>query len=82
MFYMSVALSGSRLAGDRIALVLASLAAIWIALGTNLIGVNIGKWTENLGALAWPGNQLPSAAGIELGHRELLGDDRLRNDWP
>jgi amino acid transporter len=52
MFYMSVALSGSRLAGDRIALVLASLAAIWIALGTNLIGVNIGKWTENLGALA------------------------------
>jgi glutamate:GABA antiporter len=52
MFYMSVALSGSSLAGDRVALVLASLASIWIALGTNLVGVNIGKWTENLGALA------------------------------
>jgi len=29
-----------------------ALAAIWIALGTNLIGMRIGKWTENLGAAA------------------------------
>lgn len=33
-------------------LVAAALLAIWIALGTNMIGVNIGKWTENAGATA------------------------------
>ena len=30
----------------------ASLAAIWIALGTNLVGMKIGKWTENIGGAA------------------------------
>jgi APA family basic amino acid/polyamine antiporter len=31
-----------------------SLLLLWIALGTNLIGLNIGKWTENLGgAMPW-----------------------------
>jgi amino acid transporter len=31
-----------------------SLALLWIALGTNLVGLNIGKWTENLGgAMPW-----------------------------
>lgn len=48
MFYMSAAGFGN----SRMSLVLASLAAIWIALGTNMIGVRIGKWTENLGAIA------------------------------
>ena len=52
MFYMSIALSDSRIGDNRVGLVSASLAAIWIALGTNLIGVKIGKWTENLGASA------------------------------
>jgi amino acid transporter len=57
MFYVSIALSSRLdvnpgLAGNRAALVVASLAAIWIALGTNLVGVRIGKWTENLGASA------------------------------
>jgi amino acid transporter len=52
MFYMSIALSAPGLGENRITLVLASLAAIWIALGTNLVGVNIGKWTENAGAAA------------------------------
>jgi amino acid transporter len=57
MFYTSIALSAlpnvdPGLAENRAVLVLVSLAAIWIALGTNLVGVNIGKWTENLGALA------------------------------
>ena len=57
MFYMSVAVgtlgpSYSHLAANRVYLVIASLAAIWIALITNLVGVKIGKWTENLGALA------------------------------
>jgi amino acid transporter len=52
MFYMSIALSDSGLGDNRLGLVSASLAAIWIALGTNLVGVKIGKWTENLGASA------------------------------
>ena len=57
MFYMSIAIAMAgpkyeRLAGNRTWLVVASLAAIWIALGTNLVGVKVGKWTENAGALA------------------------------
>jgi glutamate:GABA antiporter len=52
MFYVSIALSGPGLSENRIALVVVSLAAIWIALGTNLVGVGVGKWTENLGAAA------------------------------
>src|SRR6266536_2282974 len=30
----------------------AALTVIWIALGTNLVGMRIGKWTENLGGMA------------------------------
>lgn len=57
MFNMSIAIAAlgpryEHLADSRRYLVLASLAAIWIALGTNLVGVKIGKWTENLGASA------------------------------
>lgn len=57
MFYMSIAASMlgpeyAHLAGNRTYLLVSSLAAIWIALGTNLVGVKIGKWTENLGASA------------------------------
>ena len=37
-------------ATDRVLLLAVSLAAIWIALGTNLVGMKVGKWTENLGA--------------------------------
>jgi amino acid transporter len=40
------------LADNRMWLLAAALAAIWIALGTNLRGVDIGKWTENIGAAA------------------------------
>ena len=29
----------------------ASLASIWIALATNLVGMRVGKWTENIGGL-------------------------------
>jgi amino acid transporter len=57
MFYMSAgiqALGGkyAHLAQDRGALMAISLGAIWIALGTNLVGMKIGKWTENVGAVA------------------------------
>jgi len=57
MFYTSAAVytlgpSYVWLADDRLYLATASLVAMWIGLGTNLAGVNIGKWTENLGAIA------------------------------
>ena len=59
MFYMSAAVYtlGPRfqyLADSRAYLVVSSLFAIWIALGTNIVGMKVGKWTENAGALgAW-----------------------------
>ncbi len=57
MFYSSAAAwmlgpEFAHLASDRGYLITASLVAIWIALGTNIIGVRIGKWTENIGAIA------------------------------
>jgi len=39
------------LADDQFYVVGASLASIWIALGTNLVGMKVGKWTENLGGI-------------------------------
>lgn len=54
MFYMGAALHALNVPGSRFALLAASLAAIWIGLGTNMVGMNIGKWTENLGgASGW-----------------------------
>lgn len=55
MFYMTVGIStfgpsSGHLADSRAVLLLVSLSAIWIAMGTNLIGMRYGKWTENLGA--------------------------------
>lgn len=42
----------AHLADSRTFIVCVSLAAIWIALGSNLIGLRTGKWTENCGAIA------------------------------
>jgi amino acid transporter len=57
MFYMSATVytMGPHfqwLADNRAYLVVSSLCAIWIALGTNIVGMKIGKWTENTGAVA------------------------------
>ena len=57
IFYMSVGAytlgpSYAHLADNRIYLVGTSLLAIVIALGSNMIGMKIGKWTENLGGIA------------------------------
>jgi amino acid transporter len=56
MFYMSLAAYGlgptyAHFADNRLFLVGTSLVAIWIALFTNLIGMKIGKWTENIGGV-------------------------------
>ena len=57
MFYMSAAVYtlGPRfqyLADSRTYLIVSSLLAIWIALGTNIIGMKVGKWIESAGAFA------------------------------
>jgi amino acid transporter len=56
MLYSSVAIFGlgpgyAHLADNRICVIAVSLTAMWLALGTNLIGLGFGKWTENLGAI-------------------------------
>jgi amino acid transporter len=42
----------AHLADNRFCVLAAALLAIWVALGTNLVGVGIGKWTQNIGAAA------------------------------
>jgi amino acid transporter len=54
LFYMSAALHAVGLPDSRPWLLATAILAIWIALGTNLVGMKIGKWTENIGgASAW-----------------------------
>jgi glutamate:GABA antiporter len=71
MFYASIVLSPLGLAENRTILVCSALALIWIALGTNIVGVAVGKWTENIGALAsWVlGALLVIVAAIVWGRR-------------
>jgi len=57
LFYMGAGFSSlgprySHLATNRAALLAAALVAIWVALGTNLRGVGVGKWTQASGAAA------------------------------
>jgi amino acid transporter len=57
MFYVSIAVYGlgpsfAPFADNRAVLIGAALMAMWVALGTNLVGMKIGKWTENVGASA------------------------------
>lgn len=57
MFYASLSAymlgpSYAHLADSRIFMVGLPLTVIWVALGTNLVGIRVGKWTENCGAIA------------------------------
>ncbi len=60
----------AHLADSRTFIVCGSLAAIWIALGSNLVGMKTGKWTENFGAIAVAiiGVLLIAAAAIHWHH--------------
>lgn len=42
----------AHLGDNRFYLLAATLGLVWIGMGSNLFGLKIGKWTENLGALA------------------------------
>ena len=56
MLYASVGIYGlgpgyAHFADNRICVLAVSLSVIWVALGTNLAGLRIGKWTENVGSV-------------------------------
>jgi glutamate:GABA antiporter len=56
MFAMSVSAytlgpQYAHLADDRWFVVVASLVSIWIGLATNIVGMRVGKWTENIGGI-------------------------------
>jgi glutamate:GABA antiporter len=42
----------AHLGDNRLFLVAVTLTLIWLAMGSNIVGMQVGKWTENLGALA------------------------------
>lgn len=57
LFYVRVGFyllgpSFARLGENRILLLAGAAGLIWIAMSSNVIGLKVGKWTENLGALA------------------------------
>jgi len=54
----------AHLADDRMFVVSVSLMVLWTALLTNLVGVRVGKWTENLGGL---GTYAAGAVLVALG---------------
>jgi amino acid transporter len=63
--------SYAYLADSRTYVLLAALGAIWVALGTNLVGMNIGKWTENIGgSTTWVLGILLAAAAVAVYARQ------------
>src|SRR5271157_4123047 len=84
MFYMGAGFyalgpSYAHLADNRAC----PLAAIWIALGSNLVGLKIGKWTENLGGAAtWLlGGLLVALAAIVWTRRGVATPVQLVPKW-
>lgn len=83
----------AELGDSRVHLMAATVAMIWVALGANMIGLKVGKWAENIGALATVtiggglagggspriGDSDSCRARLELGHGQFLGGDRLRH---
>jgi glutamate:GABA antiporter len=65
MFYTGAALHALGLPETRPYVLTASLGAIWLALGSNLVGMKIGKWTENIGGFAvWTVSLLLAALAV------------------
>jgi amino acid transporter len=59
------------LADNQTFVVLSTFLSIWIALGTNIIGMKVGKWTENLGGItAWILGFLLVGAGAAVWMRQ------------
>jgi len=80
MLYASVAIYGlgpryAHFADNRICVLAVSLLAIWVALGTNLVGFENRQWTENVGA----GLRLASVRRIGRGCPVRLVSQRQRH---
>jgi APA family basic amino acid/polyamine antiporter len=73
----------AHLAESRGFLVSSALVAIWIALGTNIVGMRVGKWTENAGgAAAWIlGALLAAVAAIVWMKRGTATPLRIAPEW-
>jgi amino acid transporter len=71
------------LADSRVFLLSLSLVAIWVALGTNLVGMKVGKWTENIGAIAtWVlGALLVTVATLIFGRRGSATPIHIAPTW-
>jgi amino acid transporter len=76
--------SYAHLAENRYYMIGGSLLLLWIALGTNIVGLNIGKWTENIGgAMPWILGLLLCAAATILGLRHGSATPvNLKAFWP
>jgi len=74
----------AHLAENRWYMIGGSLLLVWIALGTNLVGINIGKWTENIGgAMPWMLGLLLCATATVLGLRHGSATPiTLQSVWP
>jgi amino acid transporter len=61
-----------------------SLVLLWTALGTNLVGLNIGKWTENIGgAMPWILGIILCTAAAVIGLRHGSATPiNLKTAWP
>jgi APA family basic amino acid/polyamine antiporter len=76
MFYVAAAAYAfgprfTHLAENRIYLVSASLAVVWLALGTNIVGMRVGKWTQNVGgAASWLLAALLVTVGLLVWNRQ------------
>jgi amino acid transporter len=88
LFYMKAGFSMlgtsfARLSDNRLYLLAVALAAIWIALTSNLVGLKVGKWTQNLGgASTWIlGVLLAATAALVFARRGAATPIRLLPKW-
>ncbi len=88
MFAMSMSAyalgpSYAHLADSQTYVVITTLVSIWIALGTNLVGMKIGKWTENMGGITtWMlGALLVGVAAMVWFRRGSVTPMHFQPDW-
>lgn len=76
--------SYAYLAENRYYMIGGSLLLLWVALGTNIVGLNIGKWTENIGgAMPWILGAILCAAAAAIGIRHGSATPiNLKSAWP
>jgi amino acid transporter len=76
--------SYAYLAENRYYMIGGSLLLLWTALGTNIVGLKIGKWTENIGgAMPWILGLVLCASAVVLGLRHGSATPvNLQAMWP